>query len=103
MVDWRKVDNRVRPVLLYLFLVFQNWIFISMDFIPDYYDSTHWLKITEIVIYECLFIMAVWSHLKTLCSNPGHIKTNKAAYDPSKLHPVEARILNSLYLKQAAV
>jgi hypothetical protein len=57
-------------------LVFQNWIFVQMDYLPDFYDSTHWLKIAELAIYEVLFFLAVWSHLKTLMTKPGYIAIN---------------------------
>lgn len=73
MVNYRKIDNTVRPIILYAFLLTSNFTFIEIDFRPNYYDSTHWLKITELAIFEVLLFLAVWSHMKTMWTEPGYI------------------------------
>ena len=72
--------------MTWLFLIFANFIFLLLEVFPHIdslsketadYKFVH--KPKWIIIYECFFfelvvVLALWSHLKTLCSNPGFIQ-----------------------------
>jgi len=58
----------------------------------NYTGSYNYLNLPLLLIYNLLCLMAVWSLLMTMCSNPGHLPKNYH-YDFEQLSRTTAALL----------
>lgn len=77
IIDWCGV---ICVSFTYLTLMIANVSFINIVIVPEVHrDNTLDIWII-LAFYEAVIILIVWSHLKTMCAEPGYIPKGYSKY-----------------------
>jgi len=70
--------------IIYVTIAISNIAFIKVAVLEDVKRNDSKLSYINIFFYEVLIILVIWSHLKTMLSQPGYVPNKYLQYDVSK-------------------
>jgi hypothetical protein len=107
----RPCASKCAPLMTWFFLIFANFIFLLLEVFPhidflsketlDYKFAQRpkWIIIAECFFFELMVLLALWSHLKTLFSNPGFIPRGYN-YNNNLMTPTNVSLLNYITINR---
>jgi hypothetical protein len=88
----RKAAQIFCPIVLYGLFGFGSYIFIKIEILNDF-PNNRGLRIFELVLFEFILLLAIWSHLAATFTKP-YAPIKHKSYLPEHLHPIDQAVVD---------
>lgn len=91
----------ISVIVTYLTILIANLSFINIVILPSMNESDDLDKWVLLAMYEFVILMIVWSHLKTMLTEPGYVPKGYLKYKKQRLPAKLQLVLDYIDIKNA--